>query len=868
MKHFVYAQSDKYPIALLVKHTSFDQNQIEKAYIKPLEKEGVSRDDIIIVSLPYNDAGKAPVKYIKRQLESILGSLISIGCDYLYCADAAYFKVLTKSGKAEPNLGYDLECSLENYEDMHVTLGINHRALTYNPINEGKLNLSIKTLAQMVNKTYKPLGEDIIQNAYYPDTLEKIEEALDKLHTFPFLAVDIEGFSLDFDKAAIGTITFCWSDREGIAFACDYEELAEPEHLGAKNYLYGKCVINHAIRKLLKRFFDSYKGRMRFHGSTYDVGAMVYALYMRDLYDNAGLIKGIETFMSKFDDTLAITYLATNSTGGNELGLKKVAQEFAGNWAEEEIKDIRKIPLKDLLQYNLVDGLATNWAYDKNLPIMEKDCQAELYRDMFLPSLRLIVQLELTGLPMLEENIAKAESKLAAIRDDNLSILNSSAVIRKLTQRLRIEAMNKRNSELKTKQLKLEDFAHIVFNPDSRPQLQKLLYEEMGLPVIDKTDTKLPATGAKTLKKLLNHAYKPEYLAVIEALINLSKVSKILSAFIPNFKAGLDKKDGRIWLHGCFNLGGTVSGRLSSSNPNMQQIPSGSTYGKLIKSCFSAPDGWLFCGADFNSLEDYISALTTQDPNKLKVYQEGYDGHCLRAFSYFGDKMPDIVDTVESINSIEDLYPKIRQDSKGPTFALTYGGTYRTLMNDLGFTKAQAEAIEKNYHKLYEVADNWVQDKLDAASHNGHVTLAFGLRLRTPLIGKSIRNHRTTPYETEAEGRTAGNALGQSYGLLNNRAAIEFMERVWKSPYRNKIKPGALIHDAIYLIIKNEIDVVEWVNTNLIECMQWQELPELEHDTVKLGAELSIFYPTWADEIKIPNKSSRHDIVKIVRQAA
>ena len=75
---------------------------------------------------------------------------------------------------------------------------------------------------------------------------------------------------------------------------------------------------------------------------------------------------------------------------------------------------------------------------------------------------------------------------------------------------------------------------------------------------------------------------------------------------------------------------------------NLQNIPAGSAYGKAVKECFEAPDGWLFCGADFASLEDRISALTTKDPNKLKVYTDGYDGHCLRAYGYFGDQMFDI----------------------------------------------------------------------------------------------------------------------------------------------------------------------------------------------------------------------------------
>ena len=104
---------------------------------------------------------------------------------------------------------------------------------------------------------------------------------------------------------------------------------------------------------------------------------------------------------------------------------------------------------------------------------------------------------------------------------------------------------------------------------------------------------------------------------------------------------------------------------------NLQNLPAGSTYGELIKECFMGPEGHLFCGADFASLEDMISALTTKDSNKLAVYTQNYDGHCLRAFSYFKDEMPDIEDTVASINSIKKLYPDWRQESKAPTFLLT-----------------------------------------------------------------------------------------------------------------------------------------------------------------------------------------------------
>lgn len=123
------------------------------------------------------------------------------------------------------------------------------------------------------------------------------------------------------------------------------------------------------------------------------------------------------------------------------------------------------------------------------------------------------------------------------------------------------------------------------------------------------------------------------------------------------------------------------------------------------------------------------------------------------------------------------------------------------------------------------------------------------------------------PYEAAAEGRTAGNALGQSYGLLNNRAAVEFMQKVWASPYRYDIKPVALIHDAIYLLIRDRLDVVEWANRELINSMRWQELPEIQHDTVKLGAALDIFWPSWANPITLPNDADQQTIIKVCVEA-
>ena len=864
MLHHVFSTAtDNYPIAILVKAAAFNIREIENTYIKRFENRGFKREDIIIFALNYNDKGKASPTFIKEELKELMPALGSVGVKYVYCADASYFKVITKSIKAELHLGYSLKCQIKDYEYLDVTLGVNHKSLIRNPANESKLILSINTLADIINGQYQGLGNGIIQGASYPSGVAEIKTALAFLHQYDNLSADIETASLDFEKAGIATIAFCWNQHEGLAFACDF--VANPNGKDEHGF-FGRLVPSPEIRGLLKAFFESYKGTLTWHNSNYDLSILIYELWMDNLLDTAGLLKGLEVMTQKYHDTKIIAYLATNTTAGNELGLKQLAHEFAGNWANEEIKDVRRIPLPALLEYNLIDGLSTNYVFDKYYPKMVADDQEGVYFNVMLPSQVTIIQIELSGMALSPERVQIAKKELKTIVNKQKLILENLLIIRTLIQALRKEAMDKANQKLKTKQHPISKFAnksdraYVGFNPNSGLQKIKLIYEEMGLPILNRTKGGQPSTKGKHLEVLLNHTTNPDYIAVLKALITHTTANKILTSFIPAFEAAIDKGDGVVWLHGSFNLGGTKSGRLSSSNPNLQNIPAGSIYGKLIKSCFVAPKGWLFCGADFNSLEDYISALTTRDPNKMKVYTDGYDGHCLRAFNYFPDELPGIVDTVASINSIKEKFPKVRQSSKGPTFLLTYQGTSHGLQHNLGWDEETALRIEANYHDLYAVSDKYVADKLKEASHTGYVEVAFGLRLRTPLLSSTVRGNGATPFEAESEARTAGNALGQSYGLLNNRAANEFMRRVWVSPWRLLIKPVALIHDAIYLLIKDDIKVVAWVNDNLIECMEWQNLPELKHDTVKLGAELSIFWPDWSSEIVVPNGSTQAEI--------
>ena len=244
---------------------------------------------------------------------------------------------------------------------------------------------------------------------------------------------------------------------------------------------------------------------------------------------------------------------------------------------------------------------------------------------------------------------------------------------------------------------------------------------------------------------------------------------------------------------------------------------------------------------------------------------DGYDGHSLRAFAYFRDKMPDIVDTVDSINTIQKKYKPLRDRSKNPTFTLTYQGTWHALVKKYGFSEEQAKEVEAKYHELYKVSDDFINAKLDQAMTDGYITAAFGLRLRTPLLKQVIRGTSRTPYEAEAEGRTAGNALGQSWCLLNSRAGSEFMNNVRVSDFRLDIRPCAQIHDAQYYIIRDKIEVVKYVNDHLPAAMAWQNHPKIWHEEVKLsGAQVEIFHPDWNHGIELPNGATEEEIFSTI----
>lgn len=861
MNHLIFGQpQSSYEVAILIKSSNFKQAHLETNYVRPLEAYGIDRETLFALDLDYPNK-KVTATQAKAYLSKALPLLQMKGVNLLYVADALYFKVLTGNTKAEQFLGYVLPCKFPGYESMNVVLGVNYGSLTYNPNQVDKLDMSINALASKILGTYKPIGVGLIQSAYYPKPHE-VSTALTNLQGHAALTIDIETFGLTLDSAGIGTIAFAWDEHNGVAFKCDLAVGHEhPQLLNHFEY-------NGSVREQLRWFFERYKGKKIFHNASFDVIHLIWNLWMKHPTDYKGLLYGLDIMCNNLEDTKLIAYLATNSTTGNELGLKVLAHEFAGNYAKDDIKDIRKIDADELLEYNLVDCLSTWYVYKKYYSKMVADQQEPLYKGLFLDSLKIIIQMQLVGMPMDDGMINYQNDKLTKERDTHKANILAHPTVAVALKAIKLQKLLGINAK-RVNPVGLEYLDKEEFNPNSSAQLQALLYDVLKLPVIDYTDTRQPAVGADTLKKLKNHTQDESVKHLIDELRAFFKVDKVLGTFIKAFKLGILKGDRR-WLHGNFVLGGTLSGRLSSNSPNMQNMPAKGALGKAVKSIFTPPPGYLFGFADFNALEDRTNTLLTRDPNKVKIYTEGYDGHCYRAYYYWGDEMPLIKDgSVDSVNSIKKLYPDHRDNSKAPSFALQYAGTYSTLMTNCGFSEQEAKKIEKNYHVMYEVSDKWIADKLTLCSKQGYIDVAFGLRIRTPILAKTFLGSKVTPREAEAEARSVGNAIsGQSYGLLNNRAAVEFMQRVWASEYRYDILLVSLIHDAIYLIFKDDIKIVKWVNDNLCECMAWQELEEIKHDEIKMSAELDVCYYSWDKPITLKNNMSEADIIETLQAGA
>ena len=657
-------------IALLIKEAAFTREAIKSNYLQDTELI----PKIVALPLKYEAKNKVSSKFMEEYIAELLPELSSIGIKTIYCADSNYFKYLTKK-TITTCMGSISECRIKGYEHIQIIPGVNYQAIFHNPSNKGLLEVSLDTLVQHVSGYDVSKPKDIIKSAKYlymhsGSTPEQYTEALKELQAYVELSevsidietkglrTDIEKSALRFDSNEIASIAFSKSNSEGI---CIYFDGNNPAKFALKSWFEQRakfCESNISARNI-------------YHNCLFDIKQLIYHLFMAHPGDIPGLLYGISAMTKNIDDTMIMQYLCTNNAQENDLKLKSNTLSYTGQYAVD-VTDVSLLPIPDLMEYNLKDVLATKWLYDKLIKEIVTENQEDIYREVFLPAIPVLLEMMLVGLPLNMEKVAEVEAILTAELEKSLEVIENLPLIHEYNEYLQNKAMNTKNASLKKKVVTIVEFKHITFNPGSPNQKMELLYEGLGLPVLDYTKTKQPATGNKTIVKLVAYAVEngldPAVIQLLKALKDHTDVSKILNTFISAFKHfAFHRGDNTVWLNGDQILCGTISGRLGSRSPNLANLPSNSRFGKLIKSCFQAPDGWLFVGADFSALEDRIVAILSDDPMKKKPFTEGIDGHCLNAYGYFKDQMQGI--TEDNLNDIKDNYPDLRQESKAPTFA-------------------------------------------------------------------------------------------------------------------------------------------------------------------------------------------------------
>ena len=422
MKHIIFGSKKKFKHAILIKPSALRKKEISHYYISEM---GVDPEDVIAFDLdfPENQKKNPSIAMAKNYLVNLLKGLDSLGVENILVADTVYFKQLTKQQKVENSYGYVFDSQFDEFENrFNVVVCPNYNAIFHNPASEEKIKLSLKTFKSFIEGTYEDLHGKVIKKAtYFYKKKEILNFINNELPKYPELAVDIEGFSLKFYKSKLATLGFAWNKHEGVVFNIDLQN---------KN--------TEKIKKALKNFFKSYNGKLIYHNANFDMKVICYELFMKDIDDTEGMVEGIKELTKNFDDTKLITYLALNNTARADLSLKNNTHEFTGSYAVD-VKDITKIPVLDLMEYNLTDCCATHYLKEKNYPIMVKDNQLEIYETIFKPAVKNLLQMELTGLPLIMENVSKAEEILKEDLNKSIEELSNFPEVKKTIHHIKVK---------------------------------------------------------------------------------------------------------------------------------------------------------------------------------------------------------------------------------------------------------------------------------------------------------------------------------------------------------------------------------------------------------------------------------------------
>jgi len=560
-------------------------------------------------------------------------------------------------------------------------------------------------------------------------TEQHFNDWLARLEKAELFAFDTETTSLDYSQARIVGVSFAVTPGQAAYVPLAHDYPGVPDQLD-------RSAILEKLRPLLENPHKAKLGQ----NLKYDMHVLAnHGIALRGIAHDTMLESYVlnSTATKHNMDDLAKEYLGIETIhyediagkGAKQIGFQEVSIEQAAPYAAEDA-DIT-LQLHQLL----------------NAKLAQQPRLLELYTDMEVPLISVLARIENNG------------------------VLIDAAMLAQ------------QSLELSSQIISLEQHAHDLagqtFNLGSPKQIQDILYDQQKLPVLKKTPKGQPSTEESVLQELAVDYPLPKLILEYRSL------SKLKSTYTDKLPQQVDRQTGRI--HTSYHQAVAATGRLSSSDPNLQNIPIRSEEGRKIRQAFIAPEGKKIVAADYSQIELRIMAHLSADKGLLKAFSEGQDVHRATAAEVFGV-------------APEQVTTDLRRSAKAINFGLIYGMSSFGLAQQLGLSRSQAQSYIDLYFARYPGVLNYMDRIRKQAREQGYIETLFGRRLYLPEI-----NSRNAARRQYAE-RTAINAPMQGTAAdIIKRAMIAADRWLYKdSPDAKMIMQ---VHDElVFEIAQDQVD--------------------------------------------------------------
>ena len=555
---------------------------------------------------------------------------------------------------------------------------------------------------------------------------------LERLNTADLIAVDTETTSLDYMKAELVGVSVAVTPGQAayIPFAHDY--MGAPQQLSRDFVLeqLKPLLENPQIKKVGQNLkYDMSvlaQHGINLQGIAFDTMLESYAL------DSVATRHDMDSLALKYLNETTISFADVAGKGAAQITFNQVALEQAGPYAAEDAD----------ITLRLHQALWPQLAAEPTL--------ATVFSDIELPLVPVLSRIERTG----------------ALVDSTLLFQQSQELAERLAE-LETEAW---------------DLAGQQFNLASPKQLGEILFDKLGIPVLKKTEKGAPSTKEEVLQELALDYPLPKVLLEHRGL------AKLKSTYTDKLPVMINSTTGRI--HTSYHQAGTATGRLSSSDPNLQNIPIRSAEGRRVRQAFIAAPGHKLVAADYSQIELRIMAHLSEDPSLLAAFRSGQDIHRATAAEVFGV-------------ATDEVTADQRRSAKAINFGLIYGMSAFGLARQLTIGRKQAADYIELYFARYPGVQNYMNTIRHTAAEKGYVETIFGRRLYLPEINARNGMRR------QAAERTAINAPMQGTAAdIIKRAMVSVDD--WLQQGTLKSRMIMQVHDELVLEVpESELQLIQ-----------------------------------------------------------